>query len=63
MANLSGLQEGYIALVRNVSDMNNIGHWAVAGLRMRIAKILLLSWVAKGEWQKGCRAAIRILTS
>lgn len=61
MSNLVGLEEGYFTLIREVAKLPLIKLVDRLYLRLRVARILLLSWGQAGNWLRGGRCAIKLL--
>ena len=57
MRNMPGLEEGYFLLLKEVRFLPCVTSIDMARMRLRIARILLLSWGAAGAWWRGVRAA------
>ncbi len=61
MSNMEGLEEGYFELLDSVMKLNGISISDVIFLRLRIARILLLSWRTRGRLNRGIAAAYKVL--
>lgn len=61
MKNMPGLEGGYFTLIEEVRRLPGVTAWQMARLRLKIAKILLLSWGAVRQWVRGMRAAVTCL--
>lgn len=58
MANLEGLERGYLQLLARVGTFPEVTVADMVYLRVKIAKILFLSWRARGEWNKAINGAV-----
>lgn len=61
MSNLRGLERGYLQLIDVARGLTNRSMLDIMVLKAKIAKILLLSWAAKGQRKKGLSAVARAL--
>lgn len=59
MSNLNGLERGYLELIRAAKPLQGVSRVDHAILRLKIAKILFLSWWAAGERGRCVTAAMR----
>lgn len=60
MANLDGIESGYVSLLRAAEGMHRIGPEQIAYLRKRISSILLKSWLRKGNIWRAVRAVLTV---
>ncbi|MGV0961453.1 MAG: glycosyltransferase family 2 protein [Limnohabitans sp.] len=61
MKNMPGLERGYFTLIEEVRRLPCVTLWRMAVLRLKIAKILLLSWGAAQQWRRGMQTAMTCL--
>lgn len=61
MSNMRGIESGYIQLVAQLSKLKNVSKMNRLYLRLKIAKILFLSWLAKKHLINGVVAAAKCL--
>ena len=59
MANMEGLEKGYLQLLSETKHLPGITKTGHLLLQLKIAKILFLCWRARGEWGRGWRAATK----
>ena len=59
---MKGLENGYRELLKSVGKLTNVSTLDVVFLRLKIARILLLSWHDKGNMRRGLTAAIKALS-
>jgi hypothetical protein len=61
MSDLTGLERGYLELIRLVKTLENSDWLDLLNLRVRISKIMLLSWGAAGHWVRGLESFRKVL--
>lgn len=61
MSDLPGLEAGYFTLVSEIGKLPQVNWSSMLLLRMRIARILLLSWLSAGNCRRGCWSALQLL--
>lgn len=61
MSKMEGLEKGYLELLREVRKIDNVSFYDVVFLRLKIARILFLSWNARNQLGKGIVAATRAI--
>lgn len=59
MSNMQGIQDGYIQLLSCVTSLNGVTLIDMLYLRLRVARILFLSWLSRGRSLKGLLGAIQ----
>ncbi|MDO8837370.1 MAG: glycosyltransferase family A protein [Parvibaculum sp.] len=60
MANLDGIESGYMSLLRAAENMHRIGPQQMSYLRRRISSILLKSWLRRGNVWKAIRVVLTV---
>ena len=61
MSNMKGLEQGYLALLTELGTLPRVDWADLVRSRMRVARILALSWCARGEWPRGLLAGCRAI--
>lgn len=61
MKNMLGLEKGYFILLKELNYFSRVTRWQRIRIRLRIARILLLSWGAAGNWYRGLLKASGVL--
>lgn len=61
MSNMAGIERGYLSLLAELRALPRIGRWDYFRAKMRVARILTLSWVARGAWARGLIAGWRAI--
>ena len=61
MANLSGLEDGYLRLIQEVKKLQNISKTDFLIFKTKIAKIMFLSWLSQKESRNAVKSIFRLL--
>jgi glycosyltransferase involved in cell wall biosynthesis len=61
MANLKGLEAGYKMLIYHVSRLSTVSLWQKSVFRLKIAKIMFLSWCSQKSFVKAIKSAVSLL--
>jgi len=61
MTNIAGLEEGYIILLQEIKKDKNVSKTAYIFLKLKIMKIMFLSWRAEGKMKKSFLSVYKIL--
>jgi glycosyltransferase involved in cell wall biosynthesis len=61
MSNIDGLEKGYLSLIQKVSELNNISFFQHIFLRIKIARILFLTWLRQKKITRAFEAIFQII--
>lgn len=62
MSNMQGLENGYLQLLKNVGFLNGVSLSDQIYLRIKVAKILFLSWLSKGKVARAFMAVAKCIS-
>ncbi|MBZ0096702.1 MAG: glycosyltransferase [Sulfuricella sp.] len=63
MSNICGLEKGYVRLVKAIREMRAISLLEKHYFRSKVCKVMVLSWLSRGEWLKALKSAWLIFSA
>lgn len=63
MSNICGLEKGYVRLVKAIREMRSISLLEKHYFRSKVCKVMVLSWLSRGEWLKALNSAWLIFSA